>query len=170
MNRSKDLVRYVLEKPVVSEPGTKFTYNSGIAIALGEIIYKVSGLRADEFARRYLFEPLGISDFRWLKYPNGTVQTGGGLQLRPRDMAKIGSLFLNGGLWKGKRVVSADWVRESTKQHAPDRDYGYQWWLGRFRVQDRELAAYGAQGRGGQIAIVFPELQMVAVFTGWNDN
>jgi CubicO group peptidase (beta-lactamase class C family) len=105
-----------------------------------------------------------------LKYPSGTVQTGGGLQMRPRDMSKIGCLFLNGGLWKGKRVVSADWVRESTTQHAPDRDYGYQWWLGQFRVHDRDVAAYGARGRGGQVTIVFPELQVVAVFTGWNED
>jgi CubicO group peptidase (beta-lactamase class C family) len=170
MNRSSDPVRYALERPVVAPPGTKFSYNSGIAITLGEIIYKVSGLRADKFAERYLFRPLGISNYYWLKYPNGVVQTGGGLLLRPRDMAKIGYLFLNRGGWQGKRIVSEDWIRQSTIQHAPDRDYGYQWWLGRLRVRDRTVAACGAQGRGGQFIIVFPELQMVAVFTGWNDN
>ncbi len=170
MNRSKDTVRYVLEKSVVAEPGTKFVYSSGIAITLGEIIYKVSGLRADKFAERYLFAPLGVSNYYWLKYPNGVVQTGGGLQLRPRDMAKIGYLFLNDGRWQGRQIITEGWIREATKKQAPDRDYGYQWWLGQFRVRDRAVTAYGAQGRGGQFIIVFPELQMVAVFTGWNDN
>ena len=170
MNRSRDPVRYVLERPVVTAPGTKFNYNSGIAITLGEIIYKVSGLRADKFAERYLFAPLGISDYYWLKYPNGTVQTGGGLWLKPRDMAKIGYLFLNGGRWQGRQVVSEDWIRESTKQQAPDQDYGYQWWRGRFPVRTRVVGAYAALGRGGQFILVFPDLQLIAVFTGWNDN
>jgi CubicO group peptidase (beta-lactamase class C family) len=85
-------------------------------------------------------------------------------------MAKIGYLLLNRGCWQGKRIVSEDWIRQSTTQHAPDRDYGYQWWLGRLRARDRTVAAYGAQGRGGQFIIVFPDLQMVAVFTGWNDS
>jgi len=73
LNRSKDPIRYALERPVVGTPGTQFVYNSGIAITLGEIIYKVSGVRADKFAERYLFAPLGISNYYWWKYPNGTV-------------------------------------------------------------------------------------------------
>jgi len=194
MNRSNDPVRYVLERPVVETPGTKFVYNSGISITMGQIIYKVSGLRADRFAGRYLFAPLGISEYSWWKYPNGVLQTGGGLSLRPRDMAKIGSLFLNGGRWQGKQIVSEEWVQESTKQRAPDRDYGYpwwapaflrhitydpptdhneygyQWWVNTFHVRGRDVAAYSAQGRGGQFIFVVPKFQMVAVFTGWNDN
>src|SRR5438445_126660 len=96
----------------MSSPGSSFgrsigsRYNSGIAITLGEIIYKVSGVRADKFAERYLFAPLGISNYYWWKYPNGTVQTGGGLSLQPRDMAKIGALMLHGGRWQGKQIVS----------------------------------------------------------------
>ena len=120
MNRSKDPVRYTLERPIVSAPGTRFVYSSGISIVLGEIIYKASGSRPDKFAERHLFGPLGISDYSWLKYPNGVVQTGGGLSLRPRDMAKIGYLVLQGGRWHGKQIVSERWLEESLKQHAPD--------------------------------------------------
>lgn len=170
MNRSDDPVRYVFERQFVASPGTKFAYSSGISIALGEVVHKVSGLRADRFAEQNLFKPLGISDYLWLKYPNGVVQTGGGLYLRPRDMAKIGYLFLNGGRWQGKQIVSERWIRESTTQQAPDREYGYQWWLGRLRAGDRTVVTYGAQGRGGQFILVLPELQIVAVFTGWNDG
>jgi CubicO group peptidase (beta-lactamase class C family) len=179
LNLSTDPVRYALARPLVGPPGTTFVYNSGIAITLGEIIYKVSGVRADKFAERYLFAPLGIADYYWWKYPNGTVQTGGGLQLRSRDMAKIGYLFLHRGRWQGKQIVSEEWVKESTKQQvgagqlpawAQAQSYGYQWWLGAFRVRDRVVESYSAQGRGGQFIFVFPALQMVAVFTGWNDN
>lgn len=178
MNLSHDPVRYALERPVVGAPGTKFAYNSGHAITMGQIIYKVSGLRADKFAERYLFAPLGIKDYYWSKYSNGTVHTSGALFLRPRDMAKIGYLFLNGGRWQGKQIVSKEWVKESTKPRvstglshwglAPE--YGYQWWLDSFRVRDRVIASYRAQGKGGQFIFVFPDLHMVAVFTGWNNN
>jgi CubicO group peptidase (beta-lactamase class C family) len=170
MNHSEDQIRYVLERPLVSAPGTKFNYSSGISIVLGEIIHKVSGMRADKFAEQHLFKPLGISDYSWLKYPNGVIQTGGGLYLRPRDMGKIGYLLLNGGRWQGRQIVSETWLRESTKQQAPDRTYGYQWWLGQLPVGDRRVVTYGAQGRGGQFILAMPDLQLVAVCTGWNDG
>jgi CubicO group peptidase (beta-lactamase class C family) len=121
MNHSEDQICYVLERPLVAALGTKFNYSSGISIVLGEIIHKVSGMRADKFAEQHLFKPLGISDYSLLRYPNGLIQTGGGLYLRPRDMGKIGYLLLNGGRWQGKPIVSETWLRESTKQQAPDR-------------------------------------------------
>ena len=168
MNNTRDPIRYVLERPLATKPGTRFVYSSGISIVLGEIIHKASGLRADEFAERHLFAPLGIRDYHWQRYPNQLVQTGGGLSLRPRDMAKIGSLALNGGRWRGKQVVSESWIRESIRQRAPDLPYGYQWWL--LGDSPQPAAAYGALGRGGQLIIVIPELETVAVFTGWNDG
>jgi CubicO group peptidase (beta-lactamase class C family) len=114
---SPEPIRYILERPIVAAPGTKFAYNTGISVALGEIVYKVSGLRADKFAERYLFEPLGISDYYWAKVPDDIVETGGGLFLRPRDMAKLGYLFLNGGRWQGKQLIREDWIKDSTKNH-----------------------------------------------------
>ena len=168
LNRSKDPVRYVFEKPVVAAPGETFVYHTGISVALGEILHQASGLWPDEFAERHLFGPLGIKDYYWARLPNGSVHTGGGLWLRPRDMAKIGYLFLNGGRWQGRQIVSEDWIRESSKQQAPYRGYGYQWWLHSFRTHDRAIDAYAAQGLGGQFIMVIPDLQMVAVFTGWN--
>ena len=170
MNASGDPIRYVLERPAVASPGTKFNYNSGVAILLGEIIHKASGLRADKFAERYLFGPLGIAEYQWLAYPNGTIQSGGGLWLRPYDMAKIGQLCLDGGRWNGKQIVSSSWIEASIQQHAPDRTYGYQWWLGNLVVQGRQIPVFAAQGRGGQFILIFPDLRMVAVFTGWNDG
>jgi len=174
-----DFFRYVLERPMATLPGTKFVYNSGISLMLGEIVYKTSGLKADKFAERYLFSPLGITNCSWGSAPNGVVNTLGGLSLRPRDMAKIGYLFLNGGRWQGKQIVSKKWVEVSTGQHVDAGQlpawfladgYGYQWWLGSFHVRGQIIESYSARGRGGQFIIVFPALQMVAVFTGWNDN
>lgn len=179
MASKADFFRYVLEKPMVTKPGEKFTYNSGVSLMLGEIVHKASGLPADKFAGRYLFGPLGITNFYWQKAPNGVVNTLGGLWLQPRDMAKIGQLMLNGGLWNGKQIVSKKWIEESTKQQVDAGQlpawfradgYGFQWWLGSFRVAGQMVESYSARGQGGQFIIIFPTLKMVAVFTGWNDN
>lgn len=171
LNRSSDPVRYVFNRPLAEPPHTRFLYNSGVSIMLGEVVHQATGQFSDQLAEQALFGPLGIKDYRWGKLPNGFVHTGGGLFLRPRDMAKIGFLYLNGGRWQEKQIVSESWVRESTKQQAPYKGYGYQWWLRSFRLHDRETEAFAAQGLGGQFIIVLPDLQLVAVFTGWNiDN
>src|SRR5436190_10646554 len=84
-----------------------------VSVALGEIIHQVSGIKADKFAERHLFKPLGVSRYIWSSNASGFVRTGSGLGLRPRDMAKIGYLYLNGGRWQGKQIVSEAWVKES---------------------------------------------------------
>jgi len=137
MNQSRDPVRFVLEKSVATEPGRRFLYDSGVSIVLGEVVRKASGQAADEFAREHLFAPLGITEYRWGKLPDGTVHTGGGLWLRPRDMAKLGQLMLDGGRWRGNQIVGEAWVRDSVKQQAPYRGYGYRWWLRSFWGRDR---------------------------------
>jgi CubicO group peptidase (beta-lactamase class C family) len=133
----------------------------------------------DEFAKRYLFGPLGITKYYWWKFPDGAVETGSGLALRPRDMAKIGYLFLNGGRWQGKQIVSEQWVADSTKNYVDARQfrswldadgYGYQWWLRSFHINGQTISSYHAAGMGGQFIFVFPGLKMVAVFTGWGEN
>jgi CubicO group peptidase (beta-lactamase class C family) len=177
---SHDPIRYILEKPMSAEPGAKFVYNSGVSMGLGEIIHKVSGLRADKFAEQYLFEPLGISNYEWTKISNDIVETGGGLFLYPRDLAKLGHLFLNGGRWQERQIISAEWIKESTTNQtgamklplwmqAAD-GYGYQWWLGSLKVGDEEFRFYSARGRGGQYLAVVPDRQLVTVVTGLNDN
>jgi CubicO group peptidase (beta-lactamase class C family) len=179
MLRSDDPIRYVLEQPMASQPGTKFTYSSGVSLLLGEIIRKATNMPADRFAKRNLFEPLGISDFYWSKYPGELVQTGGGLFLRPRDMTKIGYLFLNKGRWQGKQVVSEGWVKQSTENYvAPGQiqpavsadGYGFHWWLTSLQTGNKAVDTYSARGRGGQFILVVPSLKLVAVFTSPTDN
>jgi CubicO group peptidase (beta-lactamase class C family) len=167
---SSDPVRYALELPIVAPPGTTFQYNSGMSITLGRIVHNATGLTTNSFAEQYLFGPLGITDYYWYSYPDGTFQAGGGLWLRPRDMAKFGLLYLNGGRWGDEQVVSEGWVNESVQQHAPLMDYGYQWWLSYHGHGGQLIEGYSARGRGGQYIYVLPELDLVVVFTGWNDN
>jgi CubicO group peptidase (beta-lactamase class C family) len=171
---SADPVRYLLSRPMAAEPGSVFVYNSGLSTTLADIARKVSGLPADQFALHYLFTPLGIQDFSWAKHAGGTVDAGGGLYLRPRDMAKFGQLYLNGGTWKGIPVVSSEWVAESTRKRiwADDRirHYGFQWWIEEHLWQGSVVTSFAARGWGGQRIYVFPGLQLVVVFTGGNHH
>ncbi len=177
MNESTDQVHFVLSRPLVGEPGNQSQYNSGVSIVIGDILRKATGLHADDFAQKHLFEPLGITEYWWHRYPSGVVQTGGGLRLRPRDMAKIGQLFLNGGKWGEEQIVSNEWIYDS-KQYNRDwkadfprsTGYGYQWWLTNQIESGKVVPIVSANGRGGQYIFIMPSLQMVTVFTGWNDN
>jgi len=163
---SDNWIKYVLNKGVVEPPGMRWNYSGGLTILLGGIIKNTSGLYADEFAEKYLFGPLGIVNYTWHRHPDGTINTQGGLSLRPRDMAKIGYLFMNGGRWKGRKVISKEWIDESTKGHITtgSHGYGYQWYRGGGIVNNTEFEAFWAWGRGGQLIFVFPTLELVAVF------
>lgn len=172
MARSDDWIEYVLQKGIEQPPGEIFNYSSGLSLVLGAILKNKTGLYANDFADKYLFGPLGISEFSWQQGPNGMVYTSGGdrgLWLRPRDMAKIGLLFLNKGNWKGQQIVSPEWVNESTKSHVnaffAGSEYGYQWWRGEKAIGNRTIGVFYAAGHGGQYIFVCPSLDLVAVFT-----
>lgn len=172
---ASDPLAYLLGRPTVTEPGSTFFYNSGDVNLAGEIVRRAS--QSDHlvsFASRYLFQPLGIESFQWMRYPRADwmVFASGGASLRPRDMAKLGQLYLNGGTWQGRRIVSQAWVDASTRMATPLvgeyrtlYGYGYNWWLGRSPLGDRQLEYFRARGWGGQDVYVYPELRLVLVFT-----
>ena len=167
MNRSNDWIKYVLNKDTTEPSGKRFNYSGGLSILLGGLIKNTSGLYADKFAEKYLFGPLNISEYYWYKHPDGTIQTGGGLHLKSRDMAKIGLLMLNDGVWQNKQIVSRSWVRESTQAHVSTGEYryGYQWWRGNIVKDNQIIETFWAWGLGGQFIFVLPPLDLVAVFT-----
>jgi CubicO group peptidase (beta-lactamase class C family) len=167
-SQSDDPVRFVLARPIVYEPGSTFNYNGGLSIVLAHLVEDGAGVGADRFAETNLFGPLGITDYEWEHLPNGMTDTDGGLHLRPRDMAKLGQLYLNGGEWRGTRVVPEVWVQESGREHMVSEgqpNYGYQWWCGDFHFADRSAYTFFASGHGGQKIYVFPDLDLVVVFT-----
>lgn len=167
MYESSDPVKFVLDRDLIETPGEKFYYNSGLTILLGEIVKNTSGMYIGEFAGQYLFTPLGVSNFHWDKFSDGTIQTDGGLHLKPRDMAKIGYMMLKDGKWKGRQVVSKPWVEESVKRHIDARgiEYGYQWWIGKTIINNRTIEVPFASGHGGQKIFIIPALDLVVVFT-----
>jgi CubicO group peptidase (beta-lactamase class C family) len=167
MQMARDPCRYVLGLPVAGPAGHEFFYNTGALTLVSAIVRKATGRPLDEFARETLFEPLGITASEW-KRVRGDSDAGGGLRLRPRDMAKIGQLVLAGGRCDGRQVVSKAWIESSTAaklKGTDDQSYGYLWWLGRARGKGREVHWIGALGRGGQSIRIVPELDLVVVVT-----
>jgi CubicO group peptidase (beta-lactamase class C family) len=159
--------RYVLGLPVTAPAGQEFFYNTGALRLVSAVIHKVVGRPLNEFAQAELFEPLGIRDADWIRV-RGEADAGGGLRLRPRDMAKIGQLVLAGGRWNDRQIVSKAWIEASTTQKidaTEGQSYGYLWWLGRAAHNGRDVNWIGALGRGGQSIRIVPELDLVVVVT-----
>ncbi len=167
MHMAPDPCRYVLGLPVTAPPGQAFFYNTGALTLVSAIVRKAVGRPLDEFARTELFEPLGITGFEWMRY-KGDADAGGGLRLRPRDMAKIGQLVLAGGRWNGRQVVSKAWIDASTSprtEASSNYSYGYLWYLGHSPFNGREIHWPAGLGRGGQSIRIVPELDLVVVVT-----
>jgi CubicO group peptidase (beta-lactamase class C family) len=164
LRAASDEAQFMLDRPMADEPGTRFNYNTGGTQLLSAILTRATGQSALEYARKNLFAPLNITNVQWYADPSGISQGGSGLELVPRDMAKFGYLYLKGGIWDGKAILPADWVKTSTQAHIKtgyisDLDYGYQWWV-------HPSGVYHARGYGGQRIFVLPEQQMVVVFVG----
>jgi CubicO group peptidase (beta-lactamase class C family) len=187
MYKSSDWVDYALNLPMANQPGEHWAYNSSSLILVGEIISKTSKMSIPDFADKYLFEPLGITDFQWGFSPKGRAWIAGNAEMRPRDMAKIGYMMLNHGKWKGNKIVSQEWIDESTRalitvEKANKNnleyyiDYGYLWWSRNFYARDngdsnpRNIETYLAGGNGGQRIYIFPTLDLIVIFTGGNYN
>ena len=163
-----DSARHILTyDSVLSKPGETFHYDSGLAHLMSAILQKTSGVTLEASAKTDLFGPLGITDYGWQSDPQGITTGNSGLVLRPRDMAKLGYLYLHNGQWNGRQIVPAGWVRASTSVHmetkglmnaAEDDGYGYYWWIDSF-------GGYSAHGFGGQYVFVLPKQDMVVVFT-----
>jgi CubicO group peptidase (beta-lactamase class C family) len=159
---SRDWVGFVMDEPMAHKPGTVFNYCTGCSHLLSAIVQAKTGMNPRDWAQAALFEPLGISDLDWITDSTGIPNGGWGLQLVPRDMAKLGYLYLHNGVWDGKQIVSAEWVKAATQKHTDtgsNLGYGYQWWT------YPALDAYTAQGLYGQTIFVIPRLNLIVVTT-----
>lgn len=166
--KSKDWVDHILKRPLQSSPGTKFDYNSANTHILSAIITKTTGMNAAMFAKKYLFDPLGINQFIWDNDSKGNSFGGGNLYLKPEDLAKIGFLLIYNGNWKGKEIVSENWINESLgKYYYWDYGfhYGYLWYIKdeTDEATGNKYITYSAAGAGGQKLLILPELNIVLV-------
>lgn len=162
MRKSNDWTQYNLNLPMAQMPGEYFYYCNGVSHLLSAIIHESTDMQTLDFAKKHLFNPLGIKDIEWEESPEGINNGFMGLRLQPKNMAKIGLLYLNKGEWENKQIISAEWIEESTQPYIDGRwngeDYGYQWWI-------NPAGYYSAVGMFGQAIYVVPGKNLVVVFT-----
>lgn len=164
METAPDRYRFVLDRPVIAEPGGGWIYNGGATALLGRLIAKGTGQPLPDFARAALFDPLGIGPTEWARGRDGVPSAASGLRMTPRDLARVGQSILG----RGQGVVPADWLEATFRplaSLADGRRYGYHWYLGRFEAGGRWVAAIG---NGGQRLFMFPETDLVVAVTAGN--
>ncbi|MGH9160422.1 MAG: serine hydrolase domain-containing protein [Vicinamibacteraceae bacterium] len=164
--RRRDWVRYVLERPLVSAPGTSMEYSTGTSHVLSALLTKVSKTTTWEFAQEVLAGPLGFTLARWQRDPQGIYFGGNNMLMTPRQLVALGELYLNRGRVGGRQILSAEWIDTSCMPRTrsrwdSDRLYGYGWWIQ--QIGDRQ--ACFAWGFGGQYVLVFRELELVVAIT-----
>jgi CubicO group peptidase (beta-lactamase class C family) len=166
LTAAPDWVALTLGLPVVGIPGETYVYNTGGSHVLGVMVAKAAGMPLERYAEAKLFRPLGISPGAWMRSPQGEVSAGSGLEMTPRDMLKLGFLYLHGGEWAGATIVAPAYAAAATTwQSAGDAtggwaNYGYQWWV---TATNAGYPAYFALGYGGQHIFVVPALDLVVV-------
>jgi CubicO group peptidase (beta-lactamase class C family) len=172
MYDAADWPKFILDLRMARAPGTAPAYCTGGVVVLGHIIATRSGMALDDFAMTYLFNPLGVAETGWRRSPDGRATGGGGMRLRPRDMAKFGSLYMNAGRWNGVAVVPEEWVEASKVEvERLGRDgYGLLWWKREMSAPGTDQTVMFASGNGGNFIFLAPSLRLLAVFTGTNYN
>jgi CubicO group peptidase (beta-lactamase class C family) len=179
---------YTLNLPQIFEPGTRYAYCSANINLVGGALTLAAHAWLPELFRRTVAEPLQFGEWHWFLMPNGEGYAGGGVQMLPRDLLKVGQLYLNGGVWNGGRIVPAQWVKLSLAPHVEvspettglsEEDFsnfylraqdGLAWHLVTLTSGGRTYRTYRAVGNGGQLLIVVPEVDLAVVFTGGNYN
>ena len=171
-----DWFKFTLDMPTARDPGGReASYCSADINLLGGIVRNTTGTWLPEFFHEHVARPLRMRRYHFNLMPNGEAFTGGGVYMRPRDQLKLGQLYLAGGVWQGRRLVSREWVRDSVARHSDfkpgididiDHGYGYGWHVRDHRAGGRVFHDYYAAGNGGQLIIVIPALDMVVGFTG----
>ena len=167
MEGSSDWQQYILDRPMATNPGSVFYYNSGNSHLLSAILTRLTGRSAFDYARQKLFGPLGIDDVQWRHDPQGISGGGAGLYMLPRDMAKFGYLYLRNGVWDGKQIVPSSWVDHVRRASIDMREswstnlrYGSQFWT----LPGRD--SFMSVGFNNQIVVVMPKLDIVVATTG----
>lgn len=172
MYDQKDWVKFILDLPMLREPGAVMSYCTGGVVVLGAAIAQRAGMKLDSYAETWLFAPLGIQAAQWRRSPDGSATGGGGLRLRPRDAAKLGALFLDEGVWNGKRVVPESWVQTTRRNEGSlgRYGYGYLWWKATLQPGGQPFDVIFTSGNGGNHILYVPAKALVVAFTGSNYN
>jgi CubicO group peptidase (beta-lactamase class C family) len=172
-DENPDWFGMILDLEVIREPGAQAVYCSINPALAGGVLSRATGRSLPELMYELVAEPMGMRGYYIPLTPLGDGYLGGGWRFRLRDFMKLGQLYLNGGTWQGRRILSEDWVRRSTAPRyalGATTRYGYQWWLREYPYAGRTVQAYYASGNGGQYVMVIPELSLVIATFGGNYN
>ena len=171
---SGDGIGFVLSRELETEPGTTWKYNGGTTELLAEIVKRVSGKNIHEFAKEYLFKPIGIITSQWTVSPStNSPAAASGLRLTSIDMLKFGILYHHEGQWGGEQIVPKEWVGESLKSHINRPDgggYGYQFWILNYTINGEQLTIPAAVGNGDQRIYFDKKNNLLTVTTAGNYN
>jgi CubicO group peptidase (beta-lactamase class C family) len=172
LDKSSDWLNAAYAVPVKEQPGRTYVYCSLNAFLAGVIVAKAAGLPLDEFARKNLFMPLGIQRFAWLKAAGGQTKGQGNLSIRARDLAAIGQLYLDRGVFRQKLVLNSDWIEKSWAPQVsisssdPYADfYGYMWYSRDEPTRGGVTPVHFASGNGGNKIYVVPSRHLVIAIT-----
>ncbi len=172
MDEADDPKSFVLKVPRAAPPGTVYRYNSLTSYVAGVVVTEAVGKPMDVFARQYLFAPLGIERWQWARDASGITKGQGNLSLRARDFAILGEMVRNDGVYQGKRIVSAAWLRDALTPHVAIGDsdpyaegYGYYWYAKTHDIKGTPVPVRFASGNGGNKIYVVPSRQMVVAIT-----
>jgi CubicO group peptidase (beta-lactamase class C family) len=173
MELSPDRYRYVLDRPIVGEPGIKWTYNGGATALLGRLITKGTGEKLPDYARRALFDPLGLGPTEWSNGLQGEAAAASGLRMRAPDLVRIGQMVLTGGAWQGRQIVPQAWLQQSTTPAVTiegNYRYGWHWYLGEIGIgiPSRAERLISGMGWGGQRLFLVPALDLVVAMNAGN--
>jgi CubicO group peptidase (beta-lactamase class C family) len=174
-------LRYALSRPFAIDPGEDFNYNGGLTQVMAAVLERATRTPLEDYARIKLFEPLGITEVEWMGDLAGMPSAASGLRLLPRDVAKIGSLYLHQGKWNGKQVIPADWIESSTRRQFRFRPrtgadaggefgYAYFWWYSCYPTSAGLVEARAAVGNGQQRIFVLPGLHTVVTILAGRYN
>jgi CubicO group peptidase (beta-lactamase class C family) len=181
LNRSRDdWTRFILDRRMTSTPGTRWGYNSGSPILVCSAIREITGERVQDFARRALFDRIGVTSSQWSTSPfDALPHCGGGLHLTPVDLARVGYLVLRNGRWGDTQVVPAAWIQEMAQPHTTGSElffsgygskYGYYWWLFPTSRGGSDAGVIAGSGSGGQWLFIVPSRDLVVAVTASNGN
>jgi CubicO group peptidase (beta-lactamase class C family) len=174
MTNSPNQVEYVLSQPMEATPGALWKYNGGTTQLLAAILEKTTGKKVDQFASEYLFQPLGITRFEWIKYPGTDLPAAAsGVRLRSIDLLKFGLLYKQEGVWQGKKIIDPKWVEESFQSHVQrpgGGSYGYQFWLWQDTINNTPTPIVACVGNGDQRILFDKTNDLVVVTTAGNYN
>lgn len=171
-----DWYKYTLDLPMARDPGgPDALYCSADINLVGGAVARAMNAWLPDLFERYIARPLQFGHYYLNLMPDGQAYMGGGAYLRPRDQIKLGQLYLDHGIWNGRRIVSEKWVAESTSMHTrfsaenslgQEHQYGYGWHIRNVEVGGKSYRLFAAEGNGGQFIIVIPDLDLVVGITG----